>query len=41
MAWVAARKLLFHLDPERAHGLAAGALRAMGGRGGGVPSPAR
>jgi dihydroorotate dehydrogenase len=31
MAWGAARKLLFHLDPERAHGLAAGALRAMGG----------
>jgi len=30
MAWTAARKLLFHLDPERAHGLAAGALRALG-----------
>jgi dihydroorotate dehydrogenase len=34
MAWGAARRLLFHLDPERAHALAAGALRAMGSVGG-------
>ncbi len=33
MAWSSARKLLFHLDPERAHALAAGALRALGGAG--------
>jgi dihydroorotate dehydrogenase len=30
MAWGTARKLLFHLDPERAHALAAGALRVLG-----------
>ena len=34
MAWAATRKLLFHLDPERAHALAAGALRAVGIAGG-------
>ena len=34
MAWGTARKLLFHLDPERAHALAAGALRVLGSAGG-------
>ena len=34
MAWGTARKLLFHLEPERAHALAAGALRVLGGAGG-------
>jgi dihydroorotate dehydrogenase len=34
MAWTGARKLLFHLDPERAHALAAGALRVLGSTGG-------
>jgi len=34
MAWTLARKWLFHLDPERAHALAAGALRALGAAGG-------
>ncbi len=34
MAWVTARRLLFHLDPERAHALAARTLRAVGGGGG-------
>jgi dihydroorotate dehydrogenase len=33
MAWAVARKVLFRLDPERAHALAAGALRAVGGAG--------
>jgi len=33
MAWGTARRLLFHLDPERAHALAAGALRAVGSAG--------
>jgi len=40
MAWGTARKLLFHLDPERAHALAAGALRVLGAVGGAVrPRP--
>jgi len=40
MAWGTARKLLFHLDPERAHALAAGALRVLGSMGGAVrPRP--
>jgi dihydroorotate dehydrogenase len=40
MVWGIARKLLFHLDPERAHALAAGALRVLGTVGGAVrPSP--
>ena len=40
MAWGPARKLLFHLDPERAHALAAGALRVLGSMGGAVrPRP--
>ena len=34
MAWTLARKWLFHLDPERAHALAAGALRVLGATGG-------
>jgi dihydroorotate dehydrogenase len=33
MAWAVARKVLFQLDPERAHALAAGALRAVGSAG--------
>jgi dihydroorotate dehydrogenase len=33
MAWTTTRKLLFHLDPEKAHALAATALRAMGSAG--------
>jgi len=40
MAWGTARKLLFHLDPERAHALAAGALRVLGAVGSAVrPRP--
>ena len=40
MAWGTARKLLFHLDPERAHALASGALRVLGAVGGAVrPRP--
>jgi dihydroorotate dehydrogenase len=40
MAWGTARKLLFHLDPERAHALAAGALRVLGAVGSAVrPHP--
>ena len=38
MTWGTTRKLLFRLDPERAHALAAGALRAVGG-GAGVVRP--
>ncbi len=38
MAWATTRKLLFRLDPERAHGLAAGVLRALGATGA-VPRP--
>jgi dihydroorotate dehydrogenase len=34
MSWTGTRKLLFHLDPERAHALAAGALRVLGAAGG-------
>jgi dihydroorotate dehydrogenase len=33
MAWTTAKTLLFQLDPERAHALAAGALRLLGGAG--------
>jgi dihydroorotate dehydrogenase len=40
MAWGTARKLLFHLDPERAHALAGRALRVLGAVGGAVrPRP--
>ncbi|MEI6225484.1 MAG: quinone-dependent dihydroorotate dehydrogenase [Deltaproteobacteria bacterium] len=31
MTWGTTRKILFRLDPERAHALAAGALRSVGG----------
>ncbi len=33
MSWTTTRKLLFRLDPERAHAIASGALRAMGATG--------
>ncbi len=34
MAWTATRRLLFRLDPERAHALGAAALRTLGASGG-------
>jgi len=40
MIWGATRKLLFRLDPERAHALGAGALRILGAAGGALrPRP--
>ena len=40
MIWGATRKLLFRLDPERAHALGAGALRVLGAAGGALrPRP--